>query len=203
MTFNDLSGFVLAGGRSSRMKTDKAVLTFQDKTFLERAFISLVQLTKQTKIVINKDQKAQFEEAFPHFNFIVDIYPERGALGGIHAAFKNCESKFAMILAVDLPFITAEILEKLPRLAFQDFSAIVPRQSDGRFQPLCAVYRVSECLPRVEELLEKDDSASVRDFLKLISVNVVEARSLSDNEDIFFNVNDSQDLASLTRSSTD
>lgn len=202
MNFNDLSGFVLAGGKSSRMKTDKAFLKFKDETFLERAFKTLAPICKNTKIVINKGQKPKFEEAFPALDFVYDIYPQRGALGGIHAALKNCETEFALILAVDLPFVTTETLEKLTRIS-DDFSAIVPRQNDGRLQPLCAVYRVRECLPEIEELLEKDVSASVRDFLKRISLKILEAVSLSDNADVFFNVNDSRDFAGLSRSSTD
>jgi molybdopterin-guanine dinucleotide biosynthesis protein A len=202
MNLNDLSGFVLAGGKSSRMKTDKAFLKFDGETFLEKAFKTLVPLCKNTKIVINKDQKQKFEEAFPALDFVFDIYTMRGALGGIHAALRNCEAKFALILAVDLPLVTTETLQKLTRIS-DDFSAIVPRQTDRRLQPLCAVYRVKDCLPKLEKLLETNDSASVRDFLKLVSPKIVEADSLSDSADVFFNVNDSRDFASLIRSSTD
>lgn len=202
MNSNDLSGFILAGGKSSRMKTDKAFLNFNAETFLGKAFKTLSPLCTDTKIVINKDQKTKFEEAFPAFDFVFDIYTARGALGGIYAALRNCETEFALILAVDLPFVTTETLKKLTGIS-EDFSAIVPRQNDGRLQPLCAVYRAGECLPRVEELLEKDDSASVRDFLTLVSPDIIEARFLSDNENLFLNVNDPQEFARLTRSSTD
>lgn len=202
MNFNDISGFVLAGGKSSRMKTDKAFLKFKDETFLEHAFKTLASLCKNTKIVINKNQKSKFEEAFPALDFVFDIYAMRGALGGIHAALKNCDTKFALILAVDLPFVTGETLEKLTGIS-DDFSAVVPRQTDERLQPLCAVYRVKDCLPKLEELLKTDDSASAQYFLRLVSPKIVEADSLSDNADVFFNVNDSQDFASLSRSSTD
>lgn len=202
MNFNDISGFVLAGGKSSRMKTDKAFLKFDGETFLEHAFKTLAPLCKNVTIVINKNQKPKFEEAFPALDFVFDIYTMRGALGGIHAALKNCETKFALILAVDLPFVTVETLRKLTRIS-ADFSAIVPRQPDGRLQPLCAVYRVSECLPELEELLKTDDSASAQYFLRLVSPKTVEADSLSDNADVFFNVNNSRDFASLSRSSTD
>jgi molybdopterin-guanine dinucleotide biosynthesis protein A len=203
MISHDLSGFVLAGGKSSRMKTNKAFLKFNDETFVERAFKTLSPLCKNTKIVINEDQEAQFEQAFPAFDFVFDIYTMRGALGGIHAALKNCESEFALILAVDLPFVSTETLAKLVQIAAEGFSAIVPRQNDGRLQPLCAVYRAKDCLPKLEELLKNDNSASVRDFLKLVSLQIVETNFLSDNADVFFNVNNSRDFASLTRSSTD
>ncbi len=197
MNSNDLSGFILAGGKSSRMKTDKAFLKFQDATFLERAFKTLSPRCKITKIVINKYQKAQFEDAFPSSDLIVDLYHERGALGGIHAALKNCETDFAFILAVDLPFVTTETVKKLIE-ASSESSATVPRQNNGRLQPLCAVYRAKACLPKLEELLEHDDSASVRDFLKLIDANIVEANLLGGDEKVLLNVNSPEDLSSLT-----
>jgi molybdopterin-guanine dinucleotide biosynthesis protein A len=200
---NKLSGFVLAGGKSSRMKTDKAFLKFDGETFVGKAFKTLSPLCKTTKIVINREQKTKFAEAYPAFDFIFDVYPERGAVGGIHAALRNCETKFALILAVDLPLVTSETIEKLIQIASEHFSAFVPRQNDGRLQPLCALYRVEACLPKLEELLEKTDSASARDFLALVSPKIVEAASLSGNADVFFNVNDAQDFAGLSRSSTD
>jgi len=199
MNFNDLSGFVLAGGKSSRMKTDKAFLKFKDETFLEHAFKTLAPLCKNTKIVINKDQKTKFEKAFPGLDFVFDIYTMRGALGGIHAALKNCETKFALIMAVDLPFVTTEALEKLIGIS-DEVSAIVPRQNDGRLQPLCAVYRVGECLPHLEGLLARDISASAQYFLKLVSPKIVEADSLSNTADVFFNVNDGQDFEIISSS---
>ena len=197
MIFDDFEGFVLAGGKSSRMKTDKAFLKIGGETFLEKAFKTLATLAKSTKIVIDKNQKAKFEKAFPAFDFIFDIYPGRGALGGIHAALKGCETEFAIVLAVDLPLVTPAVIEKLVAVS-NDFAATVPRQNDGRLQPLCAVYRVQDCLPALEELLVKDNSASVRDFLKLISVNVVEANLPGAGEDVFLNVNRPEDLSSLT-----
>jgi len=199
---NKLWGFVLAGGKSSRMKTDKAFLKFDGETFLEKAFKTLFELCKTTKIVINKEQRTKFTEAFPALDFVFDIYPQRGALGGIHAALKNCGSEFALVLAVDLPLVTSQTLERIAAISGNS-AATVPRQNDGRLQPLCAVYSVASCLPPLEALLKKDDSASVRDFLKLISLKTVEANSLSSDADVFLNVNDSRDFASLTRSSTD
>lgn len=199
---NRISGFVLAGGKSSRMKTDKAFLKFKDETFVERAFKTLAPLSKNTKIVINKEQRTKFEEAFPQLDFVLDLYTSRGALGGIHAALKNCETEFALVLAVDLPFVTTQTFERIAAIS-SNFDATVPRQNDGRLQPLCAAYRVASCLPQLEALLEENNSASVRDFLNLVSLKTVEADSLSDNADVFFNVNDSRDFASLTRSSTD
>ena len=192
---------MLAGGKSSRMKTDKAFLKFSGETFLERAVSALAPACReQVKIVINVNQKAKFEESFPSFDFVFDLFPERGALGGIHAALKKCETEYAMILACDLPLVTKDAIEVLANIALnspENTAAVVPKQPDGRIQPLCAVYKIKSCLPKIEELLEKENSVSMRDFLKLLSVRFVETNELSTDEKLFFNVNRPLDFESI------
>lgn len=192
-------GFILAGGKSSRMKTDKAFLKTGGETFLERAVYALKPACGEVKIVVGEKQKAKFEEAFPSFDFVFDIYAERGALGGVHAALKNCASDWAVILAVDLPLVTGEAIEILARTAVEskeEISAVAPRQPDGRLQPLCAVYRAANCFTVAEKLLNEKTSVSMRDFLRLVPTQIVEASDLP-VEDLFFNVNQPSDFRAL------
>jgi molybdenum cofactor guanylyltransferase len=193
------SGYVLAGGKSSRMGTDKAFLKFDGETFLERAIRQLKTVCEnRVKIVINEKQFAKFNERFPAFEYVFDVFPERGALGGIHAALRACETEFAIILAVDLPFVSTEAIEISARAAVSGkFAAVVPEQLDGRPQPLCAVYRVNDCLPPLENLMNEKTTASVRDFLRLIAVRTIKQNELSADERIFFNVNRPRDFESI------
>ncbi len=190
----DFTGFVLAGGKSSRMGTDKFILNFNGETFLERAVNVLKPVCDAVKIVLNKEQTIETNQPI-----VRDIYAERGALGGIHAALKNCETKFAVILAVDLPLVSTEALENLARfaLASNKFSAAVPRQTDSKPQPLCAAYRVKYCLPPLEKLLEANKTASAGDFLDQISPKYVAAEKLSADENLLFNVNFPADYQKL------
>jgi molybdenum cofactor guanylyltransferase len=188
---NKFEGFVLAGGKSSRMKTDKAFLKLGDETFLERAALALESVFEnRVKIVLNPNQTHFIEKLPPAVFHIFDIFENRGALGGIHAALKNCRTDFAFVLACDMPFVTSEAIEKLAGIALdsKEFSAIVPRQTEGRLQPLCAVYRVETCLPKLEKYLSENASNAVKDFLNLIDVKLVEADSLGD-KNLFFNIN--------------
>ncbi len=193
------NGFILTGGKSSRMGTDKAFLKIGEKTFLENAVETLKPNCEQVKIVLNGSQTHFIEKLPAGISYIFDIFENRGVLGGIHAALKTCETEFAVILAVDLPFVTSGAIEKLCEIALdsKNFSAIVPLQNDERLQPLCAVYRVKGCLPKLEEILSKNESASVRDFLEIVKTKIVNARSLSLNENLFINVNSPQDLERL------
>ncbi len=193
------SGYVLAGGKSSRMGRDKAFLKIGGKTFLENAVEILAPVCEQTKIVLNKSQKHFLEKIPEGVSHIFDIHENRGALGGIHAAFRNCETEYAVILAVDLPFATSEAIGKLCEIISvkKDFSAVVPCQTDGKLQPLCAVYRVKDCLPNAEEILSKPESASVRDFLETVRVKIIEAEDLAENRDLFLNINNQTEYENI------
>jgi molybdenum cofactor guanylyltransferase len=197
MTQENFTGFVLVGGKSSRMGADKYALKFGGETFLKRAVNTLKPVCETVKIVLNQTQNIEMNQPI-----VRDIYAERGAPGGIHAALKNCETKFAIILAVDSPFVTTEAIEKLAEfaLASNKFIAFVPRQTDGKLQPLCAVYRANYCLPILENLIKKTDSASVNDFLELIYPKYIDANRLSANENLLFNVNSPSDLILISYS---
>ena len=197
------TGYILAGGKSSRMGTDKAFLKIGDKTFLENAVEILAPVCEQVKIVLNKSQNHFIEKLPDGISHIFDIHENRGAPGGIHAAFQNCETEFAVILAVDLPFVTSETIEKLCEIILleKDFSAIVPHQNDKRLQPLAAVYRVKNCLPKLENVLSEDKTLSVKNFLETLDIKIVGANDLSEDENLFVNINSPTDFEKSKRQS--
>ena len=188
---SDFTGYVLVGGKSSRMGKDKYALEIGDETFLSRAVKTLAPVCASVKIVLNQTQNIETS-----LEIVRDVYPNRGALGGIHAALANCETKYAITLAVDLPFVTTGAIEKLTEfaLASNKFLAFVPRQTDERIQPLCAGYRANYCLPTLEKLLDENESASVRDFLEMIYPKYIDQNCLSDDKDLLHNVNFPADL---------
>ncbi len=176
------------------MKSDKAFLEIGGETFAERAFKSLAETCEsRVKIVLNRSQTDFIERLPVRVPHIFDEYENRGALGGIHAALTDCETKYALILAVDLPLVTLEAIAKLAEItvASNKFIAVVPRQTDGRLQPLCAAYLARYCLPTLENLLNENVSASVGDFLELTAPRVVDQNRLTTDQssDIFYNVN--------------
>jgi len=194
---SEFTGFVLVGGKSSRMSEDKFALQFDDKTFLENAVEALNETCEnRVKLVLNQTQSIESE-----LNIVRDVYENRGALGAIHAALQNCDTKFAVVLAVDLPFVDKDVIQKLAEytLSSNKFLANVPRQTDGRIQPLCAVYRAKYCLPTLEKVLNENATASPRDFLDLINTRYISQENLSNDtgKDIFFNVNKPSDLQKL------
>lgn len=202
MKIDNFTGYVLAGGKSSRMGTDKAFLRIGDETFLSRAVKTLSSVCgNRVAIVLNNEQKHFIEKLPGKVPYIFDVYANRGALGGIHAALDNCPTEYAIVLAVDLPLMNCEAIGKLTEIALSsnEFTAVVPRQTDGRFQPLCAAYHVRRCLPPLERLMNENESAAVRDFLKIIAPRFIEQDKLTagQSNDIFFNANFPADLKTL------
>jgi len=131
-----LTGFVLAGGKSSRMGKgrDKAFLDLAGQTLLERA-ITLLQSVAEEVLVVGEVTK------FMNLTrSIEDIYPAQGPLGGIHAALRRTSTPLNLILAVDLPFVEPAFLAYLASEASRSGAMVTaPRTTEG-WQPLCAVY---------------------------------------------------------------
>jgi molybdopterin-guanine dinucleotide biosynthesis protein A len=140
MNSMSLSAFVLAGGQSRRMGRDKALVQFNGRTMLEHALAIVRTLDAAAWIVGPAERYGQFAEC------IADEFPGQGPLAGIHAALRRSQAELNVILAVDTPLVTPELLRYLvTRAASSPALAVVPGASDEhgreRLHPLCGVYR--------------------------------------------------------------
>src|SRR5207253_9121742 len=127
-----IAGFVLAGGKSSRMGEDKASLRLEGHSLLDIACRKLLAITSEVFIVGSRKQFGA--EA------IEDIFADRGPLGGIHAALALGHAELNLVMAVDLPFVDDKFLGYLACEA-KAWDAVVtlPRTAEG-WHLLCAVY---------------------------------------------------------------
>lgn len=133
---DQVSVFILAGGKSTRMGRDKAFVVLDGHTLLDRALALARTVTSSVTIVGEGAKYGRFAPVAE------DIFPGCGPLAGIHAALKASSKDLNLILAVDLPFATPALLDYLLKRA-GDFPApliTIPRTAEG-WQPLCAVYR--------------------------------------------------------------
>lgn len=145
-----LCAVVLAGGRSRRMGVNKARIRIRGTTLVERALCEARQVTPL--VLLSTDDP----HLVPGVPFVTDRYPGQGPLAGLHATMRASSSALFLLLACDLPNVTAPLLRALVWRA-PGFDAVVPCTSDGLPHPTCAVYRRS-CLPRIEANLEKGDN---------------------------------------------
>src|SRR6185295_9481229 len=186
-----MEAFILAGGASRRMGTDKSQLPIERQTFAERIAETLLQVADSVKLVGGLGS---------NFRRVADVYPQWGALGGIHAALAACKSDWAIVVACDLPFVTAELFSFLASFCL-DHDAVVPIQQDGRPQPLAALYRVDPCLQRATELIEAGRRRPL-DLLETVKtrwVSFAEIRNLEQSERFFVNINTPSDYYEATR----
>src|ERR1700721_1841905 len=134
------AGFVLAGGKSVRMGTDKAFLEFGGQTLLDRAFAVVGTVCASVTIVGDPDRFAKYGST-KYGPVVADVFPGCGPLAGIHAALAHSSAALNLMLAVDMPFVSTDLLVFLFDAAENNDATItVPRTSKG-LQPLCAVYR--------------------------------------------------------------
>lgn len=131
----DVSAFILAGGKSTRMGTDKAFVTLEGRTLLARALDIARSVTPNLSIV---GDPAKFAAYAP---VIEDIFPNCGPLAGIHAALRSTSTDLNLILAVDVPFVTTAFLEYLLERARRNPAVVTVAQTGGGYQPLSAIYR--------------------------------------------------------------
>jgi len=131
---HDVTAFILAGGQSSRMGTEKAFLEFEGHLLIDHMIGIAKAVAEQMRIVGPKQKFAAFGQ------IATDIYPERGPLGGIHAALEISRTEFNLMLAIDMPFIEPKFLAYLLQQA-QHSQALVTVPHVGGYQPLCACYR--------------------------------------------------------------
>ena len=188
------SGFVLAGGRSRRMGTNKALLPLGGKRLVDRA-IELLNPHVEDVYVVGP------REVFPFLH--VPVYPDEirqaGPLGGILTGLRHARFEKSLVLGVDLPFLTPEVLRRVLQEA-EAFpgEVTIPRYHDTQ-ETLCGVYS-KRCITPIEGLLMAGHK-SVLELLGRVRTKVLEEESFKDllAGDPFFNINTREDYEEAKR----
>lgn len=183
---------LLAGGKSSRMGTNKAFLDLGGQSLLSRALGVLQKACGSVTIVGDPVALANFGTV------VGDVFPNCGPLGGIHAGLSASSAEFNAVLAVDMPFVTSELITFLLAAA-EDKNAVVtvPRTRTG-LQPLCAVYRrefASIAERALREGRYKVDAAFANLPLRIVDERELAGAGFSENS--FFNVNGPEDWGAV------
>lgn len=190
-TENSRMGFILAGGQGSRMGADKAFLNFGGCTLLERA---IAVLRRVCDVAIVGDP-AKFS---PYGTVIEDAYPGRGPLAGIHAALMHSSAELNLMLAVDMPLVSTDLLAFLFASAARTSALVTVPHSARGFQPLCAVYRRPFATAAEQAL--KAGKNKVDALFAAIPVRVIEGADLASagfSDQVFLNLNTPEDLRTI------
>jgi molybdopterin-guanine dinucleotide biosynthesis protein A len=187
-TNQNIAVYILCGGKSTRMKTEKGLVEFQGKTFLQWILEAVHPLTENITLVTKNKAYSKF--GLP---MISDFVEEKGPVGGIFTALTNSQAEYNLILSCDIPRITTVVISALLESAVTtDFEATI--LTDGVHDyPLIGCYRKSSA-PIFEE-------AIFLDHLKLCPlVNSIPNHKIlvsPQNHSTLYNINTEEELQML------
>jgi molybdenum cofactor guanylyltransferase len=185
------SAAILTGGRARRFDgRDKGALLVGRRRILDRQVDELRQLTDDI-LRVGGDPG----EAIPGLRYVADRVPDAGPLGGLDAALAAARDDQLIVVACDMPFITAGFLQRLVALS-DSVDAVVPRTERG-YHPLCAVYRRSSHPAVIRRLMAR--RLKMVELCEDLRVHVVEREhiALFGGERLLANVNTPDELRDL------
>ncbi|HLG33979.1 MAG TPA: molybdenum cofactor guanylyltransferase [Bacteroidia bacterium] len=167
----NITGFILAGGNSSRMGEEKGVMLLNGKSMVEHEIEKLKPCVDNLILIANSD-------AYMHFNIPVvsDKIKNTGPAGGIFTGLSISETERNFFISCDMPFITGKIILKIISRSVE--TEITVPVVNHRIEPLCGVYSKS-CLEKWE-LLINAGTIKLREIIMHFSSKFVELK-----EDIF------------------
>lgn len=152
----DVTAVLLAGGRSSRMGLDKALLTVGGTPLVQLLSERLAEVTRE--VLLSANDPSAYD--FLHLTIVADVFPGCGPLAGLHAAMLHSRRSWILALACDLPRISSTLLKSLIRHT-QGVDAVVPVTSGGLLQPVCAAYSRA-FIPAIERNLRAGENRMIR-----------------------------------------
>lgn len=189
-----VTGIILAGGISSRMGSNKALLPQKGVRLIEGIYQILAELFDEVIIVTNTPEQYSFLPC----RKVPDLYPGKGVLAGIHSGLKHSKESAIFAVACDMPYLNTELIRYQASLA-AGADLVIPSTKAG-FEPLHAIYR-KECLPALVEILQRDGNSRVIALFSRVQVREVlpDEVALFDPEfDSFVNINTPDDYLRYT-----
>lgn len=190
-------GLILSGGKSSRMGGGhKGSLTYQNETFTQL----LIKELKKEVLRVRLSYGQEIHENYSECPIVMDIYPNCGPIGGLHAGLRACTCEWMLVAACDMPFLKIELFRYLKNQleaktdAATVYHGIVP-VTGGRIHPLAAIYhtQISDVLK--EQIIEGD--YRIKDALKRLNVLYVDVTGASPFEKMLQNINTMEEYANI------
>lgn len=179
--------FILCGGKSSRMQSEKGLVLFQGKPFIEHIIEAALPISSEIKLVTNT---ADYD--YLPYQKIKDIELDKGPIGGIYSALVHSNSAINLILSCDIPLITEELLAELIAKHRMDFEVSVFSEAN-KIHPLIGIYS-KKIVPILKKAIEENDLKMMR---LLEKVNHQKIEVAGERSKQFKNVNSLTELNEL------
>jgi molybdopterin-guanine dinucleotide biosynthesis protein A len=190
-----VSGIVLAGGSSSRLGEDKALIRVAGCSLIERVVDVLRPLVSDLLLVTQGERLTSDAEPFAdlHVPTVADVYPGVGTLGGLHAGLSAIHGEYGLVVGCDMPFLNADLLRFMISQAC-GYDVVMPRVAEY-YEPLHALY-ARRCAPAIERSILAG-RRRIRHALADLRIRYIEEPEIDryDPDHLsFFNVNTPEEL---------
>jgi len=179
------------------MGEDKALKPFLGHPLIHRVVDRLSPIADELLVTTNRPEDYSFLQA----RLTPDLIPDRGALGGLYTAVASATHPIVAVVACDMPFASARLIESMSRLMVQHEADVVIAKSEEGYEPLHAVYRRETCLPAIESAIDSDKWKVISWFpqVKVHVLTMEEIKPLNPDGLAFWNVNTPDDFAEAER----
>jgi len=187
---NDIAGVILAGGRSTRFGSNKALAILDGKPLIQHVADLISGLFAECLLVTNTPEEYEFLS----LPMTYDRYEESGPLAGIHAALLEVNEPRAFVVACDMPNLSPELIRYLCNMNEQDYDAIIPCLEKGQ-EPLFGIYH-KKSLTVIDACLQQNNCQIIRALadLRVRRVSEQEILSITGNLNCFKNINRPADI---------
>ena len=175
----DINVLILVGGRSTRMGTDKSRLVYYNEPQIDYVFNLVKQVIPEQNIFFSVRDKHQLENKLQ----ITDVYPDFGPFGAIYSAFEFDNSKSWLVLAIDIPYLSSDLLKLL--IKHRDINSIATTfqgKAKKYPEPLITIWE-----PKVFPLLKKGIENKSLSLVRILNNNPVKIIPIKD--EIIQNIN--------------
>ena len=175
------------------MGEDKALKTFLGRPLIQRVIERLSPVADELIVTTNRPE----DYSFLGLRLIPDLKPGRGALGGLYTAIASASHPFVAVLACDMPFASASLLEAATGLIVLEGADVVIAKSEEGYEPLHAVYRRVTCLPAIQSAIAADQWKVIAWFpeVKVRVLTPDEIKRFDPTGLAFWNVNTPEEFA--------
>lgn len=187
MIKKNITGIILAGGKSSRMGSDKGLVKINGKRFIEHILDALLPSVNEVIIIANNDNYNNLG-----YKVIEDKIKDCGPLGGIYTGLLNSQTESNIVVSCDIPFISSDLIKHiLENMGRADMS--VPLYK-GNIEPLCAVY-TKKTTDKIHSLIMNKEF-KIQNVLRYFIIKEIHITKKLDfyNDLLFVNINTPEEL---------
>jgi molybdopterin-guanine dinucleotide biosynthesis protein A len=190
--YKDVTGVILAGGKSSRYGTNKALVKINGIPLIENVIRVMGSLFQDLVLITNTPD----EYAYLELPMYEDLIKGLGPIGGIYTALNSITNDAGFFVACDMPALNPDLIRHMVGIR-DDFDVVVPEIS-GKMEALHALY-AGRCIPALRRLIDRHEYQTIR-FFSEVSVRHVkenEIRRFDPELRSFFNINRPEELGRL------